>query len=485
MDSFTTMNELRITAPLFEKLERHLFPGDDDEHGAIICAGISESDRGLRLLAREVVLARDGVDYVPGQYGYRALTPEFVAQVSNYCARQGMCYFAVHCHGGDDFVRFSDVDLESHRRGYPALLDIMDGGPLGAIVFAHNAVAGEIWRPRKVSKLTKLTVVGVNHRRLYPEPVQPPPGCANVYHRQSLLFGAVGQDELRKAKVGIIGLGGVGSLINEWLARLGVGAIVAVDFDRIEPSNRSRVVDSLRSDCREWLLESKVPLLQGVGRRLARYKIHVAERVARRANPKVHFFPIVGDVADENVAKSLRDIDYLFLCADTMQSRLVFNALVHQYLIPGVQIGAKVTSDADTGDVTDVFSVARLVLPYPMGGCLLCNQLIDSAKLQEEALSPDERRQQRYVDDPRVHAPSVITLNALGSAQAANDFMMGYLGLFDAQQAKTGYRIHDALSRTWRSADCAYIPSCPHCGMNERSVFARGDRASLPCRART
>ena len=476
------MNELRISAPLFEKLQLHLFPGDGDEHGAVICAGMSETDRGLRLFAREIVLARDGVDYVPGQYGYRALTPEFVARVSNHCARQGLCYFAVHCHGGDDFVRFSDVDLESHQRGYPALLDITDGGPIGALVFAHNAVAGEIWRPRKVSKLTKLTVIGVNHRRLYPEPVQPTRGFADVYHRQSLLFGAVGQEELRKAKIGIIGLGGVGSLINEWLARLGVGAIVAVDFDRIEPSNRSRVVDSLRSDCRDWLLESKIPLLQGVGRRLARYKVHIAERVARRANPNIDFFPIVGNVVDEKVAKSLRDIDYLFLCADTMQSRLVFNALVHQYLIPGVQIGAKVTSDVDIGDVTDVFSVARLVLPYQTGGCLLCNQLIDSAKLQEEALSPEERRQQRYVNDPGVHAPSVITLNALGSAQAANDFMMGYLGLFDTQEAKIGYRMHDALSRTWRSADCADTMNCLHCGTSDRSILARGDRASLPCR---
>jgi tRNA A37 threonylcarbamoyladenosine dehydratase len=482
MDPFTLMNEFRISAPLFEKLQLHLFPGDGDEHGAVICAGLLETNRGLRLFAREVIVARDGVDFVPGRYGYRALTPEFVARVSNHCAQEGLCYLAVHCHGGDDFVRFSDVDLQSHRRGYPALLDILNGGPVGALVFARNAVAGEIWRAHGISKLSKLTVVGVNHRRLYPEPLPPPPGCAGVYHRQSLLFGAVGQDQLAKTKIGIIGLGGVGSLINEWLARLGVGEIIAVDFDKLEPSNRSRVVDSLLSDCRAWLLESKVPFLRQIGIQFARYKVHIAERVARRANPKIRFLPVVGNVVDEKTAKLLRDVDYLFLCADRMQSRLVFNALVHQYLIPGAQIGAKVSSDPDSGDITDIFSVARLVLPCPAGGCLLCNQLIDSAKLQGEAISAEERRHQRYVDDSEVHAPSVITLNALGSAQAANDFMMGYLGLFDTRQAKVGYRMHDSLSRTWRSADCVCMPSCPHCGTNVTSVFARGDRASLPCR---
>lgn len=484
MDPFTVMNEFRIPTPLFKELQQHLFPGDRDEHGAAICAGIAETPRGLRLLARKVILARDGIDYIPGQYGYRALTPEFVARVSNDCARDGLCYFAVHCHGGDDSVQFSDVDFESHQRGYPALLDILNGGPVGALVFAPNAVAGEIWRPGGISKLTRLTVVGVNHRRLYPEPIPPPNHYAEVYHRQSLLFGAAGQDQLAKAKIGLIGLGGVGSLINEWLARLGVGEIIAVDFDKIEPSNRSRVVGSLRSDCREWLLESKVSLLQRLGKRRARYKVDIAERVARRANPDIRFVPVVENVVDEKTAKLLRDVDYLFLCADTMQSRLVFNALVHQYLIPGVQIGAKVISDVDNGDITDVFSVARLVLPFSSGGCLLCNQLIDSAKLQDEALSAEERRYQRYVDDPAVRAPSVITLNALASAQAANDFMMGYLGLFDAQHAQAGYRMHDALTRTWRSGDCADSPSCLHCGTDVRSVLARGDRGVLPYRVR-
>jgi tRNA A37 threonylcarbamoyladenosine dehydratase len=324
----------------------------------------------------------------------------------------------------------------------------------------------------------------VNHRRLFPTPIAPPKHNTEVYHRQSLLFGAVGQDQLARAKVGLIGLGGVGSLINEWLARLGVGEIVAVDFDKIEPSNRSRIVGSLRSDCREWLLESKLSLLQRIGKRFARYKVDIAERVAQRANPDIRFAPVVGNVVDEKTAKLLRDVDYLFLCADTMQSRLVFNALVHQYLIPGVQIGAKVTSDVDSGDITDVFSVARLVLPFSSGGCLLCNQLIDSGKLQDEALSAEERGRQRYVDDPAVRAPSVITLNALGSAQAANDFMMGYLGLFDAQYAQAGYRMHDALIRTWRSGDCADSSTCLHCGMDGQSVLARGDRGVLPCRVR-
>jgi hypothetical protein len=38
--------------------------------------------------------------------------------------------------------------------------------------------------------------------------------------------------------------------------------------------------------------------------------------------------------------------------------------------------------------------------------------------------------QQRYVDDPDVAEPSVITLNVLSAAQAATELMMMFTGLF-------------------------------------------------------
>ena len=38
---------------------------------------------------------------------------------------------------------------------------------------------------------------------------------------------------------------------------------------------------------------------------------------------------------------------------------------------------------------------------------------------------------QRYVDDPNVIPPRVMTLNTLSAAPAANDFMMMFTGLYD------------------------------------------------------
>lgn len=474
---------LTMDEPLYRRLHDHLFPGDYDEHGAVIVAGISETERGTRLLAREVLLARDGIDYVPGTRGYRALTAQFVAEQSDYCAAQNLCYLAVHCHGGLDSVGFSGDDMASHERGYPALLDITNGGPVSALVFAREAVAGDIWTPEGRFKLDHATVIGPRVRRLYPNPRPRPRHADPVYDRHARLFGDLGQEILSGLKVGIIGLGGGGSLVSEWLSRLGVGNIVGVDFDRVEVSNLPRVVGATRWDAMAWLASRQSKWLRVLGRRFASRKVHVARRVACRANPDIRFDAIVGNVLDEQTARLLTDVDFLFLASDSIQSRLVFNALVHQYLIPGVQIGAKVPVDRKAGTVGDAFVATRPVLPYAGAGCLNCHELIPAARLQEEALSENERRSQRYVESEEVAEPSVITLNVLSAAQAVNDMMMMFTGLYH-EGVNLHHQINFVRERLLTEVGPMADEFCMDCSDTVRSLRARGDRARLPCRAR-
>ena len=446
---------------LYKRLHTHLFPGDDDEHGAVLLAGFAESPRGIRLLAREVVVARDGEDFIPGERGYRALSGRFVAEISGRCAEEGLVYLAVHNHWGKTQVHFSKPDLAAHARGYPALLDITNGGPVGALVFAKQAVAGDIWTADlRRHQLQYAQVVGLHPQRLYPQPPPPAPGASLIYDRQARLFGDAGQHILSRIKVGVTGAGGGGSLLLQMLARLGVGHLVAVDSDLVDSTNLPRIVGARQRD-------------------VGRAKVEVAKRVAREANPKVRFEAIEGSVVDAIVARRLADADFLFLATDTMQSRLIFNALVHQYLIPGIQIGAKVTVEPKTGKVEDVFTVSRLVLPS--SGCLQCNGLISSAQLQQEALTPEERRRQRYITDEEVPDPSVITLNALSASQAMNDFLLIMTGLLQSTASAKYIQMHPCERITER-VNVRSEPNCRTCSSLRGSRYARGDKACLPCR---
>ena len=60
------------------------------------------------------------------------------------------------------------------------------------------------------------------------------------FSRTRLLVGDEGIERLRAAHVALFGLGGVGSYALEALARAGVGHLLLVDFDTIEPSNINR-----------------------------------------------------------------------------------------------------------------------------------------------------------------------------------------------------------------------------------------------------
>ena len=87
--------DVAIGAEDHDRLMAHLYPGDGDEYGAVLRAGIVSRGAGLRLLVNAVEPARVGTDYVPGKYGYRALAPTFIHRQIVRCRDERMAYLAV------------------------------------------------------------------------------------------------------------------------------------------------------------------------------------------------------------------------------------------------------------------------------------------------------------------------------------------------------------------------------------------------------
>ncbi|MBT1681899.1 ThiF family adenylyltransferase [Curtobacterium flaccumfaciens pv. flaccumfaciens] len=462
-----------MTEKHWQELHTHLFPGDGDEHGAVLRCGIATSSRGNRLLVRTVVPAVDGTDYIPGDRGYRKLTAAFAAENIDACAEEGLAYLAVHNHGGTDRVGFSNTDMASHERGYPALLGINNGPPVGALVFARDAVAGDIWTADgRRHELTHLRVVGRPQHDLTAEPT--PIAVADpAYDRQARIFGDRGQAILAASRVAVVGVGGAGSLVSEYLARLGVGEILLIDPDRLDTSNVPRVVGARRRDLPATLLPAWAPRWAvAAAARWSTQKVRIAARVAREASPASRITTIPRSVLEVDVAVALTDCDHIFLAADSALARRLVNSITHQYLIPNTQIGSKVSTS--NGHVSDIFSVSRM--SSPGSGCLRCNGLIPASRLTEEATSDIQRRRQRYVDDDDVHAPSVITLNAVAASRAVDDWLMSIGGLTEPDVTPDRWVSYNP--RTDETVDFEPVtePDCPHCGP---SRFALGDAVPL------
>ena len=445
--------DVLIPSEAHARIMAHLYPGDGDEHGAVLHAGVVSTDDSLRLLVRHVEPAEFGRDYVAGQYGYRALDPTFIHHQIIQCRDAGLAYLAVHNHRSDRRVSFSTIDLESHERGYPALLDIGRGVPVGALVYGRRSVAADIWLPdRSRRPLGTYRIIGQRVQRLYSRPPAVSESLPE-HDRQVRMFGTAGQQILAGSKIAVVGLGGVGSLVAEYLARLGVGHLVLIDPDEIESTNLSRVVGATRVDVETSQL-----------------KTQIAVRHARELTTNAQLDGIAQDVVAQSVAQRLRDCDFIFLAADSMRARLVVNALAHQYLVPVTQMGAKVRPGPG-GAVEDAMAAVRQV--RPARGCLWCNGLIDPTQLAIEAKSDAERKEQAYgVREPN---PSVITLNAVAAAHAVNGFLFDFLGLRE-NETDTPYRHFHFLDDSMRRVIPRHDPACPECSRR----LALGDALELP-----
>jgi len=65
------------------------------------------------------------------------------------------------------------------------------------------------------------------------------------FSRSELLLGREAMDKLKKSKVAVFGIGGVGSYVCEALARCGVGALDLFDKDTVSESNINRQIIAL------------------------------------------------------------------------------------------------------------------------------------------------------------------------------------------------------------------------------------------------
>lgn len=199
---------------------------------------------------------------------------------------------------------------------------------------------------------------------------------------------------------------------------------------------------------------------------------------SRSAEPRGATRMEIGDLTDANVARQVAQADFLFLCTDSISSRLVANAIAHAYLLPAIQIGAKI--DLVQGAIESVYVAVRPVLPD--SGCLACAGLIDPTALQYEAASPEERRAQNYLALPDVVDPSVVTLNGVAASMATNAMLMWAVGLGSNKLMR--HRLLDARTGDWLALRPSRDPNCPWCARGPRGAYALGDHAVLPVQIR-
>ena len=137
----------------------------------------------------------------------------------------------------------------------------------------------------------------------------------NQFSRTELLIGKDGVDKLRKAKVAIFGIGGVGSYVLEALVRAGIENYMIVDDDVVSISNLNRQIIATRST-------------------IGKDKVEVAKERILDINPnanvetkKMFFTCDSPEILDNS-------IDYIVDCVDTVTAKIELVTRANNLNIP-------------------------------------------------------------------------------------------------------------------------------------------------------
>jgi adenylyltransferase/sulfurtransferase len=238
------------------------------------------------------------------------------------------------------------------------------------------------------------------------------------YSRQILLpqIGIEGQAKLLRARVLIIGLGGLGSPVAMYLAAAGVGRLVLVDHDKVDLTNLQRQI---------------VHTTERIGTR----KVESAARTLKALNPEVELITLDRKLDAEGLAREAQLADVVVDASDNFATRHLVNRACVRTRTPLVS-GAVVRFE---GQIT----VFRPDLPD--SPCYRC--------LYGEEGEPDEPC---AVFGVLAAAPGII-----GAVQATETLKL-LLGTGESLAGRL--LLLDALTMEWRAIKLKKDPHCPVCG---------------------
>ncbi len=183
-----------------------------------------------------------------------------------------------------------------------------------------------------------------DHRHAHDHGHAHEPSPAPDYSRQMALreVGAAGQARLRASTVAVIGAGGLGVPVLQYLAGAGIGRLLIVDGDRLEASNLHRQTLYALADC-------------------GRFKAELAAARVSALNPEVQAIAHPVRLDAGNGAALLDAADLVIDCTDNFSSKFLLNDLAHS-------IGKPVLF----ASVYQYEGQLQVVRPKRGGACLRC-----------------------------------------------------------------------------------------------------------------
>jgi tRNA A37 threonylcarbamoyladenosine dehydratase len=364
-----------MASPLDRVLAEHLNKGRLQEDLAFAYWRPSVGARRMTAVISEVVLPKEGERILQGNV---AFTSEYLRRVLAE-RPDGAGVALLHSHLGPGWQGMSPDDIVAERDRIAGPAWGQSGLPTLGLTWATDGHwSARLWlraAPRTFVRreVRSVRVSGRSLRSSYHrDEMAASPTPSQV--RTVSVWGEAAQAQLVRARVGVVGLGSVGSIVAEGLARMGLAHITLIDFDILEERNRDRTAGATRADVAAHL--SKVQV--------------AARNVTNSATaPELDLRVVPFSLLEPEGLAAALDCDVIICCVDRPWPRFVLNAIAYAQLIPVVDggIAAYVKPDG-----TPLHVSWRIHTISPEYACMVCQ---DALRRSDVALDREGR-----LDDP-------------------------------------------------------------------------------------
>jgi molybdopterin/thiamine biosynthesis adenylyltransferase len=443
---------LVLPAPVLQQLRTDLVQGDERERFAYLYCG-QTSDR-LTVADVEVVPTDDLEVFSKG-----ACRPALDVERSYVasCFDEGLIPVMIHSHPFSDIPGFSGVDVATMGDYHTWLSGLHPDSPFGFGVIGRQGLATAVYDPDRDS-FTDLPVEVVGSWELdrdWAIPTDHPDMDRELVNHQQFdrnirALGEDGQEQLATTHVAVVGCGGIGSIVLEELARLGIQDFTLIDPDIVEESNLPRLVGTMQEH-------------------VGRPKVDVLEQHLWHVAPNCSVTTVQAPV--QEAEDELLDVDVTVAGVDTVSARMWLNEYAVRQLQPYIDAGVIIETADETA--TEMHGFIQTVVPG-VTGCFTCLNRGDHEQARREQLSDEEVEEQverGYIDEGELAPePAVIQLNGAVASMAVNELVKLVTGFDDP----TGFMRYEGIGHSLVPMETLPSPACPTCG----ELLGRGNEST-------
>ena len=327
----------------------------------------STGSQRLTALIDEVILPDPPDRNLHGNASYN---PEYAAKVLTAAYRHEAGLALMHSHPFPGWQPLSIPDIKAER---DRLADSAraTGLPLVGLTIGQDGYwSARFWEKDQGSFqqkwCDKIRIINPKSYALHYNPKAVPRVPRNPkMFRTYDSWGEATQNAIANMKVAIVGLGSVGSIVAESMARIGVKYLTFIDPDHVEPHNLDR-------------------LLYATSNEVGRLKVELAKSKVEQnsAADSVQITAIPTSIQEETAYLAALDCDFIFSCVDRPVARDIINHIANAHLIPAVDCGVAIERKETDDTLKNAHWRAHIVTPYHQ--CLRCNRQYNTSMVSAE-----------------------------------------------------------------------------------------------------